>query len=291
MADDLLDLGAHGLERDAERLERLGGDALALVDQAEQDVLGPDVVVVEQPRFFLRQDDDSAGPVGESVRTWRPSSEPKPVLSPALEDRRRCVLPRCVGGSSGRPQRLRTEYTRGLPFTRSGSESGRRAGCTCVHFGTSVGMDQSGSPVSSEIRVGEGVETGCAIGTTQIQSGWAMWRRPGGWQPVKSCRRRAETPGGKEDPTSAVDLTYGEDTPVRVLVVDDHPAFRHALSSALSLVADIEVAGEAGGGVAGVHRGRGARPRHRDDRTCRCPTSRGSNAMKRVEGRRANSPW
>ena len=66
LADDLLDLGAHGLERDAERLERLGGDALALVDQAEQDVLGADVVVVEQARFFLRQDDHSAGSVGEA---------------------------------------------------------------------------------------------------------------------------------------------------------------------------------------------------------------------------------
>ena len=36
---------------------------------------------------------------------------------------------------------------------------------------------------------------------------------------------------------------------VRVLVVDDHPAFRHALSSALSMLEDIEVAGEAGGGI------------------------------------------
>jgi DNA-binding NarL/FixJ family response regulator len=37
---------------------------------------------------------------------------------------------------------------------------------------------------------------------------------------------------------------------LRVLVVDDHPAFRKALTSALRLVGDIEVAGEAGGGVA-----------------------------------------
>jgi DNA-binding NarL/FixJ family response regulator len=35
---------------------------------------------------------------------------------------------------------------------------------------------------------------------------------------------------------------------LRVLVVDDHPAFRRALTSALRLVDDIEVAGEAGGG-------------------------------------------
>ena len=37
---------------------------------------------------------------------------------------------------------------------------------------------------------------------------------------------------------------------VRVLVVDDHPAFRKALTSALGLVEGFEVAGEAGGGVA-----------------------------------------
>lgn len=36
---------------------------------------------------------------------------------------------------------------------------------------------------------------------------------------------------------------------MRVLIVDDHPAFRRALTSALRMVKDIEVAGEAGGGV------------------------------------------
>ena len=66
LADDLLDLAAHGLEGDAERLERLGGDALALVDEAEEDVLGADVVVVEEARFLLRQHHDPAGPVGEA---------------------------------------------------------------------------------------------------------------------------------------------------------------------------------------------------------------------------------
>ena len=66
LADDLLDLAAHGLERDAERLERLGGDALALVDEPEQDVLGADVVVVEEACLLLGQHDDPAGPVGEA---------------------------------------------------------------------------------------------------------------------------------------------------------------------------------------------------------------------------------
>jgi NarL family two-component system response regulator YdfI len=37
---------------------------------------------------------------------------------------------------------------------------------------------------------------------------------------------------------------------LRVLVVDDHAAYRRALTSALRLVSDIEVAGEAGGGMA-----------------------------------------
>lgn len=36
---------------------------------------------------------------------------------------------------------------------------------------------------------------------------------------------------------------------MRVLVVDDHPAFRRALTSALEMVHDIEIAGEAGGGL------------------------------------------
>jgi DNA-binding NarL/FixJ family response regulator len=43
--------------------------------------------------------------------------------------------------------------------------------------------------------------------------------------------------------------TAGKVEAVRVLVVDDHPAFRRALSSALNMLEDIEVAGEAGGGL------------------------------------------
>ena len=41
-------------------------DTFTLVDEAEQDVLGADVGVVQQPRFFLRQHDHSSGPVGET---------------------------------------------------------------------------------------------------------------------------------------------------------------------------------------------------------------------------------
>ena len=43
---------------------------------------------------------------------------------------------------------------------------------------------------------------------------------------------------------------------MRVLIVDDHPAFRRALTSALRMVKGIEVAGEAGGGEEATFRAR-----------------------------------
>ncbi len=43
---------------------------------------------------------------------------------------------------------------------------------------------------------------------------------------------------------------------MRVLVVDDHPAFRRALTSALNMIKGIEVAGEAAGGEEATERAR-----------------------------------
>ena len=65
-ADRLLDLLAHGLQRDPEGLEGLGRDALTLVDETQQDVLGPDEAVIEQARFLLRQHQHPPCPVGEA---------------------------------------------------------------------------------------------------------------------------------------------------------------------------------------------------------------------------------
>ena len=65
-ADGLLDLLAHGLEGDPELLERLGGDALALVDEPQKDVLGADEAVVEQARFLLRQHQHPPCPISEA---------------------------------------------------------------------------------------------------------------------------------------------------------------------------------------------------------------------------------
>ncbi len=66
-SDDVGHLLTHCVERDAHRLKRLCGDALALVDETEQNVLGSDVVVVQHLGLFLGQDDDAAGAVGESL--------------------------------------------------------------------------------------------------------------------------------------------------------------------------------------------------------------------------------
>jgi hypothetical protein len=72
LTDDLLDLAAHCLQRDAEGLECFGSHSFTLVDQPEQDVLGADVVVVEHPGLFLGQDDHTAGSVGKPLEHFAP---------------------------------------------------------------------------------------------------------------------------------------------------------------------------------------------------------------------------
>src|SRR5436190_15044167 len=51
LPDDLLELPPDRTERDPERLQSLGSDASPFVNQSEQDVFRPDVVVVQCPRF------------------------------------------------------------------------------------------------------------------------------------------------------------------------------------------------------------------------------------------------
>ncbi len=83
LADDLFDLIAHSLERDAETLERLGRDPFTFVDEAEQDVFGADVAVTQQPSFFLSKHHDPPSPIGEafkhdgSVSACRPRNVPR----------------------------------------------------------------------------------------------------------------------------------------------------------------------------------------------------------------------
>jgi hypothetical protein len=68
LADDLHHLFADGGEIDVEALQRLSGYPLALVQQAEKDVLGADVVVVQKTRLFLSQDDYPAGTICEALK-------------------------------------------------------------------------------------------------------------------------------------------------------------------------------------------------------------------------------
>src|SRR5258708_5205650 len=67
LADDLVDLLAHRLPADPQRLQRLRRGALALMDQPEQDMLSADVVVVQHPGLILSQDNNPPRPVGEPL--------------------------------------------------------------------------------------------------------------------------------------------------------------------------------------------------------------------------------
>ena len=68
LADDLDHLVADGLKVDAHSFEGAGGDSFAFVQQSEEDVLGADVAVVEEPRFLLGQHHDPAGSIGEALK-------------------------------------------------------------------------------------------------------------------------------------------------------------------------------------------------------------------------------
>ena len=61
LRQDADDLVAHLVEVDAERLEDAGGDALALADEAEEQVLGADVVVAEAAGLVDGELDDALG--------------------------------------------------------------------------------------------------------------------------------------------------------------------------------------------------------------------------------------
>ncbi len=76
LADDLLDLAADSLEGDTQRLQRLGCNTFALVNEAEKDVLRADVVVVEHPGFFLSQDNNAPRAIGEPLEHRSPSHSP-----------------------------------------------------------------------------------------------------------------------------------------------------------------------------------------------------------------------
>ncbi len=76
--DELLHLQLHVIERDVEALQRAGGDALLLLDEPEEQMLGADVVLVELLGLFLRVDDHAAGLLGEAFEHVRHSYRKRP---------------------------------------------------------------------------------------------------------------------------------------------------------------------------------------------------------------------
>src|SRR5262249_39029699 len=74
LADDPGDLRTHLLDGDVERLEDAGSEALLLAQQAEQDVLGADVVVLERACLVLCENNDLAGSFGETFEHVLPLS-------------------------------------------------------------------------------------------------------------------------------------------------------------------------------------------------------------------------
>ena len=72
-ADHLLDLLAGVVQGHSLGCERLGGDPLTFADQAEQQVFGADVVVLESTRLFLRQHDHAPCTVGKPFEHACPS--------------------------------------------------------------------------------------------------------------------------------------------------------------------------------------------------------------------------
>ena len=65
--DGRFNLGAGVFKADIEPCQRLGGQALAFVEQAEQEVLGTDEIVVEDARLLLGEDQDAPGSVNETL--------------------------------------------------------------------------------------------------------------------------------------------------------------------------------------------------------------------------------
>src|ERR1700738_5336248 len=65
--DLLLDFHSHGFEIEPHLLEDGDGHALPQLDQAEQQMLGPDVIMIEAIGFFSSESQDLLGPRGKIV--------------------------------------------------------------------------------------------------------------------------------------------------------------------------------------------------------------------------------
>src|SRR5699024_5373826 len=67
VTDDLLDLLANSIERNAHGFQGLRCYTLTLMDETKKDVFGADVIVVEHARLFLREHNHAACTIGKPL--------------------------------------------------------------------------------------------------------------------------------------------------------------------------------------------------------------------------------
>jgi len=91
-------VGTSALNGDLECCEHPRREALLFAQQAEQDVLGADVVVAQRPRLFLGQDDDVAGALCKSLE-----QTPEDRSSPGRLQASAKTVVQALGGNVTRP--------------------------------------------------------------------------------------------------------------------------------------------------------------------------------------------
>ena len=79
--DDLLDLQADLAQVDVEVFQDIGGDARPFLDQAQEDVFGADVLVVEALRLLIGELHHLASSVGKAFIHFQPSPTAPPPLA------------------------------------------------------------------------------------------------------------------------------------------------------------------------------------------------------------------
>lgn len=89
LADNLFDFLADGVQGNSHGFQSLGCNALALVNEAEENVLRADVIVVEHARLFLREHNHAACTIGKPLEHVSPLNSLflnslSPTLTPLL---------------------------------------------------------------------------------------------------------------------------------------------------------------------------------------------------------------
>ena len=109
LPDDARHLGADLLDGDVEALEHARGEPFLLAEEPEQDVLGPDVVVLQGARLVLGENHDLTCAFSES---FEQRSDPLPVVPPDPWYRRGRGVPSGHESPIGRKQQERQSSSR-----------------------------------------------------------------------------------------------------------------------------------------------------------------------------------